>query len=215
MPTICLDPGHQKGVDAGAQGNGLCEEDLTLNICKRIKPLLECNGFAVVMTREGDTVLGITTVNESLRKRVSIANSANADLFISVHINAFNGSAQGIQTFGSGSDSSMKLARIMQYYLAQQSQMSDRGVAIANFYVLLKTKMPAILTENGFIDNTEDASKLATEEFRQKLAIAHAKAVCDYYGQEYKDKVPDQTVQPDKVQRAVALLEQCLKILKG
>jgi N-acetylmuramoyl-L-alanine amidase len=68
MPKICLDAGHNNsGIDTGTHGNGLREELLTLDICQLIKPLLQFNGFEVVMTREGDFVNGPHgTVNESL-----------------------------------------------------------------------------------------------------------------------------------------------------
>lgn len=210
---ICLDPGHSKGADSGAVGNGLREEDLTFDICQRIKALLEYNSFTVVMTRN-DNYGTNSTVNESLKKRVNIAHSSGADLFVSVHINA--GGGTGIEVFHyPGSVEGEKLASKMKYYLVQQSQMVDRGIKTGEFYVLKCTMMPAVLTENGFIDNPSDALKLGAEEFRQRIAIAHAKAVCDYFGQEYKEQgTKIQSAQPDKVQEAIALLEQGIKILK-
>jgi len=55
--------------------------------------------------------------------------------------------------------------------------MSDRGIIAnmewANFYVLKKTQMPAILSENGFMTNLEDATNLMKDDFRQKVADAH------------------------------------------
>ncbi len=55
--------------------------------------------------------------------------------------------------------------------------------------VLRETSMPAILTENGFINTTADANKLKDPSFRKALAVAHAKGICDYFGVKYKELV--------------------------
>jgi N-acetylmuramoyl-L-alanine amidase len=212
MPIICIDPGHNnKDADTGAQANGLREELLTLDICQRIKPLLEFNGFTVVMTRDGDFVNGAhNTLIESLQTRCYIANKAQANLFISVHINAGGGS--GVEVFALPGGQAEKAAKIALYYLVQQTGLTDRGVKSDSFYVLKNTNMPAILTENGFIDNHSDAQKLANPDFRQRIAIAHAKAVCDYFGQEYKEQGTTEQQQPDKVQETLKLAKQIVSI---
>lgn len=91
MPIICIDPGHNdSGADAGAKGNGLREQDITLDIAINLKPLLEYNGFAVILTREGKFVHGPhQTVRQSLQARCDIANNAGADLFLSIHLDKF------------------------------------------------------------------------------------------------------------------------------
>ena len=49
---IVVDPGHNyNGVDTGAVGNGLREQDITFYIAEKLKPILERNGFSVIMTR--------------------------------------------------------------------------------------------------------------------------------------------------------------------
>jgi N-acetylmuramoyl-L-alanine amidase len=188
MPRICLDAGHNNsGIDTGAQGNGLREELLTLDICQRIKPLLRFNGFEVVMTREGDFVNGPHgTVNESLQTRCFIANSAQANLFVSVHINAGGGSGTEIFIAGSGGQAE-RAANMVLPYLVSAGGWANRGIKVENLYVLKNTNMPAILTENGFIDTFSDAAKLADTDFRQKIAVAHAKGICDYFGVQYKE----------------------------
>lgn len=230
MPKICLDAGHNNsGADTGAAGNNLREELLTLDICQRIKTLLQINGFEVVMTREGDFVNGRhENLNQSLQTRCDIANKAQADLFISVHINAGGGSGTEVYCIPGGNGNSERLANIALYYLVQQCAWPSRGVKTANFLVLVKTVMPAILTENGFIDNVSDASLLATEDFRQKIALAHAKAVCDYYNQTCNDNPTlaastpavkkisalDKTSEMEKTKQALVLLKQAIKLLE-
>lgn len=189
MVKVCLDAGHNiTGADTGAVGNGLTESILTLDICQRIKVLLEFNGFEVVMTRTGDFVNGRHgTEEESLQTRCDIANDNNCDIFISVHINSGGGYGFEVYCFIGGQ--AEILAETLRYYMKQQTGLNDRGVkSTGNFKVLRDTKMPAILSENGFIDNVSDVLKLSQPEFRQKIAIAHVKAVCDYFKVDYREE---------------------------
>ena len=89
---VCLDPGHG-GYDPGAVGNGLIEKDITLDLCLKLKPLLEYNGISVILTREGDFAPRHleNDLNGELWARVKIAEEAKADLFVAVHINAGGG----------------------------------------------------------------------------------------------------------------------------
>jgi N-acetylmuramoyl-L-alanine amidase len=78
---IIIDAGHG-GRDPGAPGRtGLKEKTVNLDIAQRLKSLLESGGTEVVMTRSQDRFV-------SLEERVRITNSANADLFLSIHANA-------------------------------------------------------------------------------------------------------------------------------
>lgn len=81
IKKIVIDAGHG-GNDPGAVGkNGLKEKDVTLDVARRVTKLLRDKGMEVVMTRSDDTFI-------PLARRVEISNSANADLFISIHANA-------------------------------------------------------------------------------------------------------------------------------
>jgi N-acetylmuramoyl-L-alanine amidase len=79
--TIMIDPGHG-GADSGTIGKlGTLEKDITLDIAKRLKARLKKQGYShVVLTREEDITLPLT-------KRVELANSDRADIFISIHLN--------------------------------------------------------------------------------------------------------------------------------
>lgn len=79
-------------------------------------------------------------------------------------------------------------ASILLSYLIKECSWPNRGVKTnKRFYVLVNTNMPAVITENGFIDNLEDAQQLRDPTFRKNLARAHAKGICDFYGVEYRD----------------------------
>ncbi|MDR1732125.1 MAG: N-acetylmuramoyl-L-alanine amidase [Synergistaceae bacterium] len=77
---VVLDPGHG-GKDPGAVGNGFREKDITLNIGLQMEKALKAKGFNVIMTRNTDVYL-------TLQERTDIANQSNADMFVSIHVNA-------------------------------------------------------------------------------------------------------------------------------
>jgi N-acetylmuramoyl-L-alanine amidase len=81
LPVIVVDPGHG-GVETGAIGpTGLQEKDVTLDLARRLRTLLEKQGVTVVLTRDEDRVL-------PLDDRTAIANQNRAELFLSIHLNA-------------------------------------------------------------------------------------------------------------------------------
>ncbi len=106
---IAIDPGHG-GSDTGAMGpHGLLEKDLCLDVARRLGQLIEDNlsGAEVIYTRKDDTFV-------PLERRTEIANSASADLFISIHANSSDvRNVRGVETYYlnlSSSPESMKLA---------------------------------------------------------------------------------------------------------
>jgi N-acetylmuramoyl-L-alanine amidase len=177
MKKIVIDPGHG-GVDSGAVSDdlpGVYEKTYALNISKRLKCLAEMDGkFECLMTRTEDVFL-------SLDARAKMANDWGADLFVSIHHNARFVEQPGIEveTFyyiGSALTSfSSKVADHIQTELILGMKkhgelVIDRGVKQANFAVLRKTKMPAILTELGFITDKDEATWLGVSLNRALLA---------------------------------------------
>jgi N-acetylmuramoyl-L-alanine amidase len=71
----------------------------------------------------------------------------------------------------------LKLAKSLQKWLGDLTNFRNRGVrsndSWANFYVLRKTHMPAVLSENGFMTNFDDAIALMDPDIRQAIANAH------------------------------------------
>jgi N-acetylmuramoyl-L-alanine amidase len=90
---VVIDAGHG-GHDPGAQGNGVNESELTLDVATRLSKLLQKQpGVEVVMTRDTDVFV-------PLEERTAIANREGADLFLSIHANASrNPRAQGVETY--------------------------------------------------------------------------------------------------------------------
>ena len=92
---IVLDPGHG-GSDTGAIGpTGVTEKSIALRIAKRLKTLLEAEGAEVILTRTEDTEVSPkkakATDVEELQARCDIANQNAADIFLSIHLDAFFG----------------------------------------------------------------------------------------------------------------------------
>jgi N-acetylmuramoyl-L-alanine amidase len=89
---IVLDPGHG-GKDPGAMRGGVKEKNVVLDIAKRVKLDLEKKGYEVVLTRDSDKYL-------SLEERTVLANKKQADLFVSIHVNANNDKrVSGLETY--------------------------------------------------------------------------------------------------------------------
>ncbi|MEW9110764.1 MAG: N-acetylmuramoyl-L-alanine amidase [Cytobacillus gottheilii] len=175
---IVIDAGHG-GHDPGAIGYGLKEKDVVLNTALKVKALLAKSPFQYKLTRDTDVYL-------TLDERVDIAEDADADVFVSIHANAFNGSAKGSETYyyaakNTNSADSKLLATKIQDRLIAAGKLSDRGVKNGNFHVLRENGMPAVLTELGFIDNKGDNAKLASPSWRDAAAKAIYYGILDYY----------------------------------
>jgi N-acetylmuramoyl-L-alanine amidase len=172
---VVVDPGHG-GSDSGATGNGLKEAALTLKLSKRLRAaLLRDFDVHVEMTRSTDETVG-------LDQRAEMANHLRADYFVAVHINSGGGS--GYEDFVHRSaaptgKTARERAAIHNAVTAFMSSkgMPDRGKKTANFAVLRETTMPAVLTENLFIDNSGDARLLKDNAFLTGVAEAHAKGI--------------------------------------
>ncbi|MFT6059226.1 MAG: N-acetylmuramoyl-L-alanine amidase [Lentimonas sp.] len=187
---VVIDAGHG-GKDSGARNDayGLLEKDLTLDVARRLKVLLERSGFEVVMTRDSDVYI-------PLAQRSKVANRAKADLFVSLHFNAAGStSACGFESYALtpqyqasskySSPTSQDAKRypgneqdpwntLITYHieraLVQGLGGPDRGMKRARWSVLKDLECPGVLTELGFVSHSETAKKIRSSAFRQKLA---------------------------------------------
>lgn len=169
---IMIDPGHG-GSDPGAVGNGLKEKDLTLKIAIKTKEYLDKHyaGHITRLTRQGD-------YNLPLNDRTNMANEWGADYFLSIHINSGGGS--GYEDFIYNGKVQAETSRLRDQIHTLTSKAVDwknRGKKKANFHVLRETRMPAMLTENGFIDSKADSDKLKQNSTINAIAKAHAEGL--------------------------------------
>lgn len=162
-----------------------------------ISELKRCNIHVVDITPTADDI--------SLSARVAKANKVYAEycakygkenvnaVFVSIHFNAYDGTFTGPNPSGFGvyvntGDSvrnSGKLARYIIEELKNGTSQVNRGLKEAAFYVLRNTNMPAVLSENGFMDNPTEALLMVNKEFQKEVAIEHAKGICKYFGIDY------------------------------
>ena len=185
--TVVIDAGHNYSVtDTGATGCGLKEQDITYYIAAKVKPLLETNGFQVVLTRNSlKENVSEESVVDSLKRRAEIANEIGADLFLSIHCNA--GGGYGTETYYyEESANGVYLAEAIQECVVDAVGLEDRGVKEASFAVLRYTDMVAALLETGFIDHESDAQKLKSEKGQNAFAEGIAKGICAYFERPYQ-----------------------------
>ncbi len=182
--VVVIDAGHG-GSDTGAVGpRGTTEKSVALAVALKTEKILQDEGFKIVMTRRTDIDVAAPNASNTaeLQARVNKA-PAQADIFISIHCNAFsNPKSNGMETYYYGSSAkAQKLAKLMNEELAKYGGLFNRGVKAANFYVLKHTKCPATLIEIGFITNPDEEKLLANEKYQNKLAGAIASAVKRYF----------------------------------
>lgn len=161
---IVIDPGHG-GYDPGAEGYGLQEKNVNLDIALKLREKL-ANYADITMTRASDIFV-------SLSERAAIANRIGADYFIGIHVNAGGGTGFESYTYTKSLAESERIRSIMHQYVAAfylTNGFPDRGIKKADFAVLRDTNMPAVLLENLFIDTQADSNKLKDPVFRANAA---------------------------------------------
>ena len=173
MATIVIDAGHG-GSDWGATRDGRMEKADTLGMAIAVGRELERRGHRVIYTRVSDIFVPLST-------RASIANNARADLFVSVHRDAFtNDTANGSSVFvrPNVSAATNACATQMAARIASAGGFANRGVHNGNFTVLTATTMPSLLLEVGFISNAQDNTRYDTNFARIATSIADAAEAC-------------------------------------
>ncbi|MEL6925656.1 MAG: N-acetylmuramoyl-L-alanine amidase, partial [Bacteroidota bacterium] len=189
----CLDNGHGKQT-AGkrspklADGTRFFEYEFNRDIVKRIIKALDKHEVSYYnVVPEVDT-------DNFLQGRVARANSKESTLpkiFLSIHSNAGPAptlnhwsTASGIETwYFHNSSKGRKLASVFQKELIARLNWKNRNIRSQprkQFYVLRNTKMPAVLTENGFYNNRKEVALLNKSDVRQKIADAHVAAILHF-----------------------------------
>lgn len=204
-PLVVIDAGHG-GRYSNANANGLKEKHVVLAIAKELRRELLARGYRVKMTRTTDRAVvygNIRTWNYSsrtgtwtfasdgrrglvggipkddLQGRVNIANTAGADLFISIHANgARSRTARGTETWYSRRDKlGSSAAAYVNRAVVSSTKLKNRKTHSADFYVCRWSNMPGILVETAFISNRSDARLLKKSWFRRRIAAGIASGV--------------------------------------
>ncbi len=195
MYKVCIDPGHG-GPQPGAvnKRTGTKEKDIALAVSLKVGRALEKYGVDVIYTRNSDRVIWPNDPIKDLGTRCKISDNVKADYFVSIHLNsAANENANGIETYclalgGNGEE----LANNIQDELIKATGSMSRGVKTAKYYVLRNTNAPAVLTEIGFISNTNELNKLITANYQDEVAMAIARGILRKLNITWKEDKPQE-----------------------
>ncbi|MGB3591988.1 MAG: N-acetylmuramoyl-L-alanine amidase [Nonlabens sp.] len=232
---VVLDAGHG-GKKPGNTYAGIKEKDIALKVTLEVGRLLEKHdNIEVLYTRKKDIDVG-------LKARADVANNANADLFVSIHLNAFdNKNAHGVETYALGLtkskenlqtvimensvillednyeenyggfdpkdpssygtgmlaqeeylENSLEAASFVQKNMVSATKRRDRGVKQNWYVVLLKSYMPSILIELGFLSNTKERKFLTNPKNQKLQAKSIYKGILQYVdSRDFNSYVPE------------------------
>lgn len=189
MFKVWIDAGHG-GKDPGAVANGIQEKDIVLKVSLGIKNRLEADyeNVQVLLSRSTDVFL-------ELKERTNKANASGADILVSIHCNAGGGKG-GFESFRytSASENSIKLQDKLHKAIMGKLGSIDRGQKAQNLHMVRESKMPAVLTENLFVDVATDADRLKQVSVIDAIIDGHVQGIAAYLGLEAKSVKDDKSV---------------------
>lgn len=178
--TIVIDPGHG-GNDPGKVAiNSALEKDVNLAIALKLKKYLEQEDMEVVMTRQEDKGLYEETDSNKkvhdMKNRLAIMEGAKPALVVSVHQNSYTEeSVSGVQVFYYRDSAEGKRAALLvqeQMIATLQPAKEREAKENSTYYILKKTTVPTIIVECGFLSNREEADRLTSEDYQERVAWA-------------------------------------------
>lgn len=187
-PCVIIDAGHG-GVDPGkVSTGGALEKDINLEIAKKLQLFLEQEDVEVVMTRDADAGLYDEGASQKkvqdMKRRVELIESTKPAVTVSIHQNSYHEEyVHGAQTFYyANSEQSQLLAEKIQQMLLNTIDKNNTRIAKANdsYYLLKKTSSPIVIVECGFLSNREEAQKLESDYYQEKVAWAIHMGILQY-----------------------------------
>ena len=176
---------HNIFIDAGCGGNetgyvtkdNIKEKDLDLEIAKLVaKELSKYDDVNVILSRQEDVYM-------SADERKSLAESQNAELFVSIHMaGESTGNADGVETiyYKGSQNGSYDFASLMQTSIMAFIKAENRGTSAYDMNVLKNNTMPSIYIQCGFLSNSEEKKKLTDKEYQQELSKGIAEGILSY-----------------------------------
>jgi N-acetylmuramoyl-L-alanine amidase len=158
-----IDPGHG-GPDSGAVGrDGLMEKEVTLDVARRLRELLEKEGkLKTILTRETDTLV-------PLEERTQIANRNGADLFISIHTNSFRKrSVRGCETFflSAAKNDDARAAAALENSSVRFELKGDRSQSVSDLDFILMD-----LVQSEYLKESSDLAGIIQEHLKTSLSL--------------------------------------------
>lgn len=175
--VIVVDPGHGGKENMGVIGEqGLVEKDVTLSISQELKKELEDLGAQVLLTRNTDKYV-------SLNNRAKIANEIKPNFFISIHMNSFtNSNIAGTEIYHyRGDKEGENMSNFIIRNMEEKIGCVNRGVKVADFYLLKTVTKSALHIEVEYLTNLEEEKKLMKYDYLKSIAKAIALGITEYY----------------------------------
>ena len=189
MKLIAIDDGHGnqtpgKRTPVFPDGSQMLENEFNAPTASYLAEALKQQGFQTIFVAPEDADTPLAT-------RVARANVAHADVYVSIHANAYGNdwnSANGVESwiYQNATEDTLRLGLAVQAALAAQTGLSNRGLKrSSDLYVLRQTDMPAVLVECGFMTNLAEAKLLKSQTFQKRCADAICQGLCVYFGVPY------------------------------
>ena len=189
MTTFLLNSGH--GEDTAGKRSpfvppGVVEYAFNRSVAMGI---LEAAPSAKVEVVHLDPEYDAVPLEEIVRRANAFYANDSDCIFISIHANAASGGetewvedAKGVAVLVSPRAGTVSRAfgLLASKCIAKNAFMENRGVRERDLYVLNKTVGPAIITENGFMTHSAEATKLASGYWRRKISLAHIEAMTNW-----------------------------------
>ncbi len=174
---VVVDPGHG-GYDNGSNIDGIYEQEITLEIAFCLVDKLQEMGYETLILREdNDTHL-------FPEERVEMAEKADADIFVSIHLNTYDGQEKvsGMETwYCEKNPGGEELAGMVQKAASKAAGARDRGLKISKDLIVIRdTTMPSCLVEAGFLTDKAEREALMTKEYQEKIAGGIAQGIDDF-----------------------------------
>src|SRR6267378_2634391 len=203
--TVVIDPGHGGWDRGGIPSQIVPEKTVALDTALRLQKLLQRAGLRTVMTRTTDVYIPLSV-------RSAIANAERDAIFVSIHYNASpRSSAHGIETYSESNRGAVLAARIQQEIIGRVST-ENRGIRSAEYYVLRKCRLPAVLVECGFLTNPTEAQLALTTAYREQIAEQIAAGIIEQRQFAFPSLAPTHRsghlVHKNKKQRKIVDLER-------
>lgn len=190
--TVVIDAGHGNPDGGAESSDGTTEQEINLSIALKLQELLEQSGTVVILTRSDEN--GIYDLDENsiknkkisdLKNRVEIANTLEAEIFVSIHLNKIREEQySGFQTFyQANNENSKKLANYIQENLnfAMQKENKRSILELSGKYIMENSKIPTVTVECGFLSNRKETKLLKEEDYQMKLAWGIYLGIMDYF----------------------------------
>ena len=186
---VSIEAGHG-GADAGAVCGNICEKNINLVVALEFDRQLRRHGVDTLISRTSD-------VNDPASAFLPKAQTFKPDVHISVHTNAFNGTAKGFEIYRNTNGFKMQSDTLCKTVEAEVKALgqSSRGVKDSPF-IMSGLQCPTAYCELGFLDNPDDYKNFDTAAKQQKFGTAYAKAILKFLGVAWKDETGGTNAQP-------------------